>query len=241
MNRLKKETGADKVIIAMGGISNFRDRLPLLHKYKDRKDAYRPSILKEVRALLKELFDTEISNDCEADDIISMYQYKGCKDQSYIVITEDKDAKQTPGYVYNPRKMEIKDCNGFGKLELITKVSTTGNKTYKLDGSGRLWFYYQLVCGDKVDTYHPFPKVISDLSFYNKFKDFTTDAECWFMIAALYKAEYADIKSWVTWDGNTIQGDWIDLLQAYVDVVHMRRWSNDRIDTRKVLKKFGII
>ena len=37
------------------------------------------------------------------------------------------------------------------------------------------------------------------------------------------------------------KGDWIDILQAYVSVVHMRRWENDEINIREVLKKYKLI
>lgn len=129
------------------GTSNFRDRLPLLYnKYKDRDSSKKPVKLKEVRELIKDLYRTESIDDLEADDIISMYQYKGHKDKSYIVCTEDKDANQTPGYVYNPRTGDIKCCNGFGAINLEVKETASGNKKYKLRGYGRAFFYYQIVC-----------------------------------------------------------------------------------------------
>ena len=48
---------------------------------------------------------------------------------------------------------------------------------------------------------------------------------------------------WTMWDGTIIQGTWVDVLQTYVDVVHMIRWFNpeiDRINVRQVLEKFNI-
>ena len=38
-----------------------------------------------------------------------------------------------------------------------------------------------------------------------------------------------------------VKGDWIDILQMYVDVVHMRRFDNDRVDVKSVLTKFELI
>lgn len=241
-NKLKRESGTDCVLIAIGGKTNFRDRLALLHsKYKDREGSYRPPHLSEVRALLRSILPYEESVDMEADDIISMYQYKGREDQSYIVCTEDKDAKQTPGFLFNPRKLEIKDCSGFGSLELKVKTSASDKKTYSVDGKGRCWFYYQVVCGDKVDTYHPFVKKVSDLKFYQSFEGITTDKEAWELVAKFYKEEFGDCTEWTDWKGDTHEGTWVDILQVYADVVHMRRWDNDRIDVKSVLKKFEII
>lgn len=111
VNKWKAAVGASRVIIALGGSTNFRDRLPLFTKYKDRDPSNKPVKLKDVRAIVEGLYTCIISDDCEADDIISTYQYIGSKDKSYIVCTEDKDAKQTPGYMFNPRTEEIRNCS----------------------------------------------------------------------------------------------------------------------------------
>lgn len=76
VNEWKKDVGATNVIIAMG-TSNFRDRLPLLYnKYKDRDSSKKPLKLAEIREIIKRLFPCESIPDLEADDIISMYQFK---------------------------------------------------------------------------------------------------------------------------------------------------------------------
>lgn len=245
-NKLRKLAGATSILIAIGGDTNFRTELNLLYScYKDRADSYRPPVLREVRGIVKRVFDYVESNYEEADDLISRYQYLGRKDGSYIVVTEDKDAKQTPGYVLNPRSLEIKDCSGFGEIQLEKKsrVNSKGVtvNSYKLHGQGRIWFYYQLVCGDPVDTYHPFPKNITDKMFYEMFEDVKTDAEAWTKVVELYKKYHGDVQEYERWDGKIIKGTWIDILQTYIDVVHMRRWDGDRIDARQVLKLYGLL
>jgi hypothetical protein len=224
VNKFKKATNCDTVLIVMGGPTNFRNDLPLFEKYKNRDGAFRPSCLKDVRNLLEQTYNTIYSEGCEADDLISMYQYKGFKTKERIVVVAvDKDAKQTPGLLYNPTSDLLQDCSGFGKIYLKQKAS--GLK--KLDGYGRLFFYYQLVTGDPVDTYNPFPKgsTYTDLKFYNMFKDFTTDKECWSKIAELYKDAYGHLTEWTDWRGEVVKGTWQDILQCYVDVVHMRRFE----------------
>lgn len=146
-----------------------------------------------------------------------------------------------PGFLFNPRSLEVRDCSGFGRIELITKVSAKGTKTYKLDGEGRFWFYYQLICGDKVDTYHPFPKSISDKKFYDKFCNVKDDKEAWTLVAEMYKEHYGDATEYQDWTGTTHKGTWIDILQTYVDVVHMQRWEHDRILVHEVLDKFDLL
>lgn len=242
---IKKATNCTKALIAMGGSNgNFRDNLPLLTKYKDRSTAIRPIGLKEVRDLIEQLFDVEFSNNCEADDVISWYQYFGYDNNKQIIAcTEDKDARQTSGYLYNPRKNLLEFIDGLGSIELEVKVSSKNVKNYKCKGSGRMWLYYQIVCGDPVDTYNPFSKEfnITDYKFYNLFKDIKTDKEAWELIAKLFKSAYGNIDSWIDFKGDLNKGTWIDLLQAYVDTAFMQRWEGDRLDVPKVLTKFGII
>ena len=240
-NKLKRIAGCNSIIIVIGGKTNFRTRLPLLYScYKDRKDTYRPPNLKEVRDLAITLFPYQISDDCEADDLIGHYQYLGRKDQSYIVVTEDKDAVQTPGFILNPRTETIIDCNGFGELELIVKESAKGTKSYKTKGRGRIFLMFQLLYGDRVDTYHPFPKTLSDLKVYNLLKDCKNDKDCWEVVVEQYKAIYSDITEWEAWDGSIHQGTWIDILQVYFDVAFMQRWENDRPFVKDILTNLGI-
>ena len=142
VNKFKKATGCTNVLIVMGGDTNFRNDIPLFSKYKDRANSFRPNCLKEIRDLLATMYNTEYSVNCEADDLISTYQYLGHKTGNKIVVVAvDKDACQTAGLLYNPTTELLKDCSGFGKIELTQKA----NKTYKLTGHGRLFLYYQLI------------------------------------------------------------------------------------------------
>lgn len=240
VNKFKKATNCKNVLVVMGGPTNFRTSLPLFKKYKDRANSFRPNCLKEIRDLVEQLYTVQYSDGCEADDLISWYQYLGHKTKKHIVVVaEDKDARQTPGLLFNPKTEELLDCSGFGKLEMKTKA----NGTKKLTGHGRLWLYYQIVCGDPVDTYNPFNEKgsnITDLKFYNLFKDFTTDEECWKQIAELYRSEYITVTEYEIFDGATVKGTWVDILQSYVDVAFMQRWKDDRICVRDVFKKYGI-
>lgn len=169
-----------------------------------------------------------------------MYQYKGRNDKSYVVCTEDKDADQTPGYKFNPRTKEIKCCNGFGALELIVKESVSGNKSYKVKGYGRSFFYFQLATGDPVDTYSPFKPAKTHYRFYKEFNGIDNDKDAWQYVVNEYKTYFGDIKEYTAWDGSVIVGGWLEILQVYADVVHMQRWVGDRIDVQKTLDKLGV-
>lgn len=161
-------------------------------------------------------------------------------DRSYIVCTEDKDAKQTPGYIFNPRTKEIRCCNGFGSIELIVKQGAT-SRSYKIDGQGRAFLYYQLACGDSVDTYTPFKPAKTPYKFYKEFKDVTNDQEAWQYLVNEYRSYFGDIKEYTAWDGQIIKGTWLDILQVYCDTAHMQRWLGDRINVKQTLDKLGVI
>lgn len=83
---------------------------------------------------------------------------------------------------------------------------------------------------------------MTPLSFYNTFKDIKTDKDAWTFVANLYKEAYGDVTEWDA-NGVLVKGTWIDILQAYVDVVHMRRWLTpiDRLIVRNILKQYEII
>lgn len=228
----------------MVGETNFRDRLDLLYcAYKsDRDPAKKPIKLSEIKELIKKMYYCEIAEDEEADDIISRYQYLSSKEVGkYIVISPDKDCKQTPGFVYNPQKDEIRNCSGFGYIELIVKKSASGSNSYKIDGVGRCFFYWQLIGGDLVDSYYPFKPAKTPYRFYQEFKDIKNDKEAWQYVYNSYKSYFGDIEEWIRWDGKVIKGDIIDLIQVYVDVVHMIRWNEDSINVRDVLKKMEVV
>lgn len=112
--------------------------MPLLYsKYKDRDSSKKPIKLKEIRELIQSLYKTVSIDNYEADDCLAIAQYKGRKDYSFIAITEDKDNKAVDGFMYIPRKREIIDCRGFGKIELITKISASDKKSYKIERTGQ--------------------------------------------------------------------------------------------------------
>lgn len=247
VKKILSATDTIHVLIALSGESNFRDRLPLPVQYKGhRLDLVRPIALRETREYIKSKYACMIAQDEEADDIISKFQFKGISqpNKKIIVVTLDKDARGTPGLVYDPNKNKLINVNGFG---FVTYEKGT------LYGEGRKWFYHQLLHGDSADNYDPCDLLIlnskeqlkrvkiTDYRSFNLLNPCQTDKECLQIVHDTYCKWYKDIDSWTTWDGTVVKGNYLDLLQVYVDTVHMRRWDNDRIDIKSVLKKFEII
>ena len=260
VNKALTKTNCKDVLIALGGPTNFRDRLPLPRAYKgSRANVERPLVLSLMRTLIGTKYPTIYSEDEEADDIISKYQFQSFNNiQQYnntftnrvVVCTLDKDARGTPGLLYDPNKEVLTQIEGLGYLE--RKLSSNG-KSRKLYGVGRKWFYSQLLTGDKADDYFPCDiyktitnntsnsPIITDLKCFNLLDPCTTDKECLQVIKDTYYGWYKDVTEWTAFNGNTVQGDWLDILQMYVDVVHMRRFDNDRVDVKNLLLSLGII
>ena len=251
VNTYLVRTGCDRALVAMGGKTNFRNDLPLPQKYKgNREGETRPLALYETREKIFDIFETALSDNEEADDIISKYQFLSSKnpEEHIVVCTLDKDARGTPGKLYNPDKDTLVNIDGLGFLKL--DKSANG---YKLYGEGRMWFYSQLLTGDKADNYFPCDyykqlvgnasksPLITALKCYNLLAECKTDAECIKVLKDTYYGWYKDITSWKDWQGNEVEGTWVDMFQMYIDVVHMRRFDGDRVCAKDLLQRFGLL
>ena len=254
---IRKATKSEEVVLAAGGNTNFRDRLQSPQKYKGNRDnVLKPLALKECKEYAANTYITVRGEDEEADDIISMFQYRSYYDKIYkiVVATPDKDSLQVQGYLYNPESTKGMASNftelieGLGEVSLIEK-----SKRSKLKFKGRKALYSQILHGDPTDNYDPsylYKKLIgstvkaptlSDIKVYNLLEDCTTDKECWQIIHNQYYEWYGDVTSWVDWEGKEYKGTYLDILQIYVDYAHMRRWNKDQINVKEVLKNLGIL
>ena len=78
-------------------------------------------------------------------------------------------------------------------------------------------------------------------SFYKAFESVESDEEAWAIVVDWYKRHYGSVTKYEDWSGKEHVGSWVDILQTYVNVVHMQRWENDVIDVRKVLKQYKLL
>lgn len=243
------KTGVVDHEIYIGGADNFRDRIPLPTKYKGKRvDTMRPVQLKDIRYhMISELGAIVVEGE-EVDDVGSKRAYTGWKENTHKVIqvTEDKDALQCSGWLFNPVKMASPVyIQGFGELHR----EGTGVK-----GTGRLWLYFQSLYGDSVDCYHGcdlwkiagaqegIKRQFGEVAAYNILKDCKTDAEAWLALFTQYHEWYPEALTYIAWNGDEQKDkDCVDIMQMYFDCAFMRRWDNDRINCREVLTKLGVI
>lgn len=250
INKVMASTGCSNVLVAMSGESNFRDRLDLPKSYKwNREGTIRPLKLSDVRKILSVLFPTVYADDEEADDVIAKWQFLSFKEpeRKIRVSALDKDARGTPGWLHNPTSDTLVFIHGLGFVRLDKKVTSAGKVSYKIYGEGRKWFYVQLLMGDEADGYSPNDIVkgkdnMTDLRTFKLLEHLDTDEKCWQAIVQTYKGWYPKKVEWISaYSGKQMTGTWVDVLQLYADVVHMRRWDNDRLDVRKILEKYGLL
>lgn len=244
----KCDAGSYEIYIS--GKDNFRDFLPLPEPYKGhRKDQVRPLLLKDLKNYLVEYKGAIVVDGKEADDAVTTRMYDGFKSKKKIVgCTQDKDATQTEGWYFNPeRSKEPFLIKGYGKLWYDAKL-----KTEPVRGSGRIFLYYQLLIGDKVDHYCPrmFVKSLTgktprygSKTCFTELTKCTNDKEALALIVKRYKGWFGEEAFEYTDHTGKLHKEftWLDVLQCIADCAFMQRWEDDRFVAKDVLTKVGLL
>ena len=235
---LVKTCEATEYEVYMSGKGNFRLDLPLPTRYKSNRESTKPLQLKECREFLQARHKAIVVDGQEADDKLSSRCYEGVQNKVWICqATIDKDALSNAGWVYDWTKMDKpKKITGLGELEIDNKGV--------LRGWGRAWFYAQWVKGDAVDGFKPCEisgKKFGDMGCYNLFKTCTTDKEYVQAIYSQYKKWYPAVVEYTDWQGVKHTTDAIGLMDLYAACCHMVRFEGDKIDTKNLLNKLGVI
>lgn len=113
------------------GSGNFRDDIARIRPYKgNREKVSRPVHYDALRAYLETRWGATVVEGIEADDAVAMvaaaHEYAGV-----CIVSPDKDLRQVPGPLYNPRTEEL------------TVISPS---------AARCFFYRQMLAGDSVDN-----------------------------------------------------------------------------------------
>lgn len=113
--------------VFLTGKGNFRNDIAVTAPYKgNRKEKEKPVHLEAIRQYLVENWNATISEDQEADDDIAI-----AATGESIIVSLDKDFKQVPCRHYNFNKQEL------------TEVT---------EAEGLLFFYQQIIMGDRADN-----------------------------------------------------------------------------------------
>ena len=120
---------AENVTLLLTGSGNYRDDIAITKPYKGTRTQEKPVHHAAIKKHLIEKHGAVVIEGAEADDELSMAMWRD--QENTVGITIDKDAKNTPGWLYNPNKDEL--------LNVTTE-------------SARKHFWTQVLTGDSVDN-----------------------------------------------------------------------------------------
>jgi 5'-3' exonuclease len=150
------ETGADEFSIFLSGDNNFR--YDIYPEYKANRTAPKPVLLRALKDYLIEKYDAQVSDGCEADDLLGIEQCKLFYEDeddaasgkwqknlySTIICSIDKDLRMIPGNHYS---FEISGVSSKGDRWI-----RPAEKVYVEPFEGLKRFYTQILTGDSTDN-----------------------------------------------------------------------------------------
>lgn len=242
----------------------FREHVSTIVKYKgNREGALRPVHLEELKDYLIRYHACKIVENIEADDACSIDVLDGWKkwsksgnDSDKLVLAfTDKDYFQVPGHLWHCDSSTMHSYGeGFGWLSWDAEKK-------KVSGRGRMWLYFQVMCGDDADNYfansaNPAMKW-ADKSAFDILKDAKNDKEAFEALVKGYKLLYPSPKEIIGWRGYQdpkdmkvlkpdaddfkIEVDWMYVLQENFTLARMLRSRDEKpVVVEEVLKKLGV-
>ncbi len=201
------------------GDNNFRFNIATVKGYKANRVQPKPYHLENVRVCIQSMYDTVVSNGCEADDELAMAQT-----EETVACSRDKDIPQFEGYHYGwesglQPEQPLHYVKGMGYIHatFIDGVSEkTGKPTRsfkKLKGEGYLFFLAQVLMGDAVDNI-PGCKGIGGGKAYDALVGIEDKVEAIEVVEDIYKEKY---------DEET----WLERLEEQAQLVWMVRSRNE--------------
>lgn len=183
LDYLKMRLGAEKICVYLTGKGNFREHVAKAQPYKGQRGE-KPFHYQATRTWLELNTDCTIAEGMEADDLLGITQTRNnLAGITSIICSRDKDLKQIEGWHYSWQVGYQKEAVVYstypGGLTLAD-----GNKK-KLRGDGVMWFYAQLIMGDRVDNIPGLPKM-GDVAAYNALHECKNEQEMWGVVRSLY-------------------------------------------------------
>ncbi len=140
---LERTLESSRTIMCLTDPCNFRKAI--LPSYKaNRKDITKPVLLGALRAHVHDTYETFQRPGLEADDVMGILQtvgdVPGLIEGERVIVSEDKDMKQIPGFLFNP-----------GKPQLGVVYTGPNGADYV--------HLYQTLIGDTTDNYKGCPRI----------------------------------------------------------------------------------
>jgi hypothetical protein len=120
----------------LSGPDNFRNKIAKQAVYKGNRDPEnRPYHYGAIRDYIRRYWDTVVSRNCEADDLISiMAEQARTQHRDTIIVSIDKDLQQIPGTHYNPDKKVFFEQDRDSALLYFYQQSLQGDSTDNIPG-----------------------------------------------------------------------------------------------------------
>ena len=155
----------EEVIVFGFGKNNFRKKLS--PSYKANRKSELPEFFHHVKKFVLEVYDVEVANGMETDDLVAVFAEKiGYED--CIIVSIDKDYLNLPGLKYNYR---TKLLSNVGEIEAMRN------------------FYTQMIVGDSADNVN-FCKGYGKKYAYKLFENVSTKFGFQRKVLYLYKEIY---------------------------------------------------
>ena len=190
-------------------LPSFRYAEAKTKPYKGSRHADKPCHYHNIRAYMLSEFETIVSSGLEADDELAMYMLTH---PNTVLCTIDKDLKQVPGRHYSwsigqRPSVPVYEVDEFGTMELMVT-----EKAKKLNTTGMMSFFAQVLMGDTVDNIQGIKK-LGPVTAYEILSPCITEMELFLATAKRYREAYPD--------------DWGDKLREHIDLVYMIREKDE--------------
>lgn len=139
------------------GRKSGRDELATVKEYQENRDPDAPIkvLVRELRSMLAdytgEMCTPVVGRFREADDNMARMQTESIRDKgidSSVIMSGDKDLWMVQGWHCNSKTSELRKADGYGTIG----YEDVGNVKPKLMAKGTVWFWHQLIMGDKADN-----------------------------------------------------------------------------------------
>ncbi len=245
MNDWIVTSGCDSAVIYMtDSPKNFRLRMAVQKPYKGTRKSEKPPFFYESRAFMIEHLGAIISDEEEADDLITIHLYEhqlnnlksagiqlGSPQHKevarFVVCSKDKDLAITCGWHYSAGDRKLLWVTELGELLPEWGETPKGKpKIKKLRGTGLKFFYSQMLQGDSVDNYSgiPFMKL---MDIYHLLDNCKSERELYEATLSAYKKKYGNQTYIHNYRGGGRFMKAHDILHEQGRLAHMQRWKGE--------------
>lgn len=187
LNRKRKHEGLPPLEFK----ENFRKEIAKTKEYKGTRKTEKPFHFDNLREYMLANYDVVIAQGLEADDLISIELTKAGDKLDVICCTRDKDLRMVPGMHYG-WPCGAQPQYGPKRVTELGELFYNEEKN-KLTGDGILFFYSQLITGDKVDNIPGLPGA-GDKKAWELLRGCPDSIEADIRVSGLYEDKFGE--SW---------------------------------------------